>query len=626
MAQIVTPESQFTIVDNSAITTSTTTVTYNGPVFLIASAAPKGPEEMTVVPASTKGIKFFTKYGIKPSFAKYGQALLTAGILAQDEAKLIFKRIVAADATLANLVIYAQITSSSTQKTNSDGYLVYTDSAGNETIIADGNTAVMEKKYKVKYTGKSFSDVTSIKGLSTLVKSTLDETNMIYPLFVITDNGRGISNKKIRICSNSTASKKLSYMKYYLEVIENSTILETLNFTSNPDISEYEKNMSIQTVISQYSDQIKCELFESYWELMSEKLSTLQSNYTYDELMNLDLFNCKDRTGVSLTDISLDNSTGYANLSYTYGLSLDNGSNGSFGTYPINSDDYANELVNFFNGNLTTDIYDIDNFKIDIIPDANYPISVKKAITSLCDVRIDPYFLRDMCILDTTYSDIISNGEDFLENSNNSMYSGTYPLFYDIIDPFSNKQITVTSILELCELLIPHFVNGRSRPFAGSMYGIKFSRWIEGTENFRPINLPDVKQKDNFIEYRLNYATKYDEGNFIQDTQITSQIDYTQATFMNNILLIQKVIKDIRTVAPSIRYSFLDKADLADYQDTVTTKVLNKVSSLFDLIELVYIEDTTAKQNKIYQAALNVVFKDFVQQEQFTIYLNNSNS
>ena len=93
MAQIVTPESQFTIVDNSAITTSTTTVTYNGPVFLIASAAPKGPEEMTVVPASTKGIKFFTKYGIKPSFAKYGQALLTAGILAQDEAKLIFKRI-----------------------------------------------------------------------------------------------------------------------------------------------------------------------------------------------------------------------------------------------------------------------------------------------------------------------------------------------------------------------------------------------------------------------------------------------------------------------------------------------------------------------------------------------------
>jgi len=624
-AKIVTPESKISIKDNSASKTIETTVAYDGPVFLIAAPSSKGIEDMQVIEPSTEGITFFNKYGKKPSFVKYGQELLTAAILAQKEAKIIFKRIVAPNSTLANIVIYGQIITSQVQKTNTDGYSLFVDTlTGEETIISEGNKPLMDTIVKLKYTGKSFSNIKNIKELSTIVKSTLDEENKIYPLFVIVDNGRGESLKRIRISSDYTVSKRLSYMKYSLEVIESSEVLETLNFTSNADIEEYEKNMSIKTVITQYSEQIKCDLFESYWEMMAEELSKL-TGLDFEYLMNVDLFNCKDRTGVPLTGLSLDKSTGYANLSYAFGLTLDNGTNGSFGSFPINTDSYKDELVKFFTGQLTTDIYDIDNFKIDLIPDAAYPLPVKKAITNLVSFRLDPFYFRDMGILDNTnYSDIIGEGETYLSNDQNTMFSATYPLYYDIIDPFSKKQITVTSVLELCENALVHFKNSRSCPFAGLKFGIKFPRCILGTENFRPINLPEVKQRDNFIDIRLNYAVKYDEV-LVQDTEITSYDDITEASYISNIFNLQKVIKDIRTLCPSTRYTFIEEKDLEDYQETIENRVLSKNRANFVKLELVYLQDATAKQNKVFLAALNVEFKDFVAQEQFQIYLTNGN-
>lgn len=622
--KIVTPETKISIIDNSAVKSIDTTVPYDGPVFLIAAASAKGPEDMTVIEPSEKGELFFKKYGRKPSFVKYGQELLTAGILSEQGAKIIFKRMVAEDSTLANLVIYVQIIEVKTQRTNDDGYLLYTDSiSGEETVIAEGNEALMDVSYKLKYTGKSFKNVKNIKELSTIVKATLDEKLMVYPLFLITDNGRGASVKRIRISSDYVSSKRISYMKYNLEIIENSESIETLTFTSNPDIEEYNENMSIKTVITQYSEQIKCELFESYWEMMAEKLSEL-TGLDFDYLMNVDLFNCKTRTGEKLEKISIDTSTGYINLSYAFGLKLDNGSNGSFGPYPINTEEYKDELVKFFTGKLTTDIYDIDNFKIDLIPDSAYPIEVKKVITSLCEFRIDPFYLRDMCIGDSNYTDILSEGANYLENDLSSMFSATYALYYDIIDPYSKKQITVTSILELCERAITHFKNGRSCPFAGLKFNMVFKRCIPGTESFRPINLPDVAQRDNFIDNRINYAVKYDEV-LVQDTQITSYNEVTEASYISNIFNLQNVIKEIRTLCPATRYSFIEEEDLESYQDTINDRIISKHKSEFDVLELIYLQDKTAKQNKVFLAALNVEFKDFDMQEQFKIYLTNGN-
>lgn len=634
-AKLPNTDTLFNIIDLSNVEASDTAPVYDGPTFFIPIISPKGPEELKKVPVSKKGKTFFNLYCKKEniSFNKYGQSLLTAAILAEDEAELIIKRIVAEDATLANSVVYGQIIVSEIQETDEDGYLLYITPDGIKTVVAEGNEPLMVKQCKLRITVKSFPNIKTIKALTNIVKSTLDEDNMIYPLFIITDNGRGVSNKKFRISADLTSSKRLDYMKYNLEVFEadksSNERIELLTFASNPNKVENKSNLSIKTVITTYSDQIKCELFESYQDLMVEKLSEL-TGYDESYFKNNDLYNCKDKQGNNMPCLTLDTSEGYANLAYITGLSLDNGTNGNFGSIPINSEYFEQELLKLF-ADESSDrrIYDIDHFKIDIIPDCNFPIAVKSRITEYAEYT-KCFFLRDMGTDLETYSDIIEMGKEFLDhdsnNPNSSRTSATYPLYYDIIDPYSLKQITVTSTLELAELAINHFSNGKSCPFAGEKFNMVFKRYIPGTESFIPLDTPTMKQTEEFAEYRLNYAITNSDDKLVQMLQVTSQDIVSEASHIGNMFGILNIIKEIRKIAPSIKYAFIDtEEDLKNYTDIIEQRVLDKHRSEFSELSLVYLDDPTEKQNKTFRAAINVKCKQFSQREIFDIYINKPN-
>lgn len=615
------PTSIFEIIDKSDIPVINESETIQ-PLFMLGFSSEKGPEDLRII----KGNTFNKLYGDDISFAKHGQPLLQAALIASKGGTILGKRVVADDATLANMVVIAKVKTKNVQKINALGQPLYykdkqkkeeTTEKGeedslNEKVMVD--VAYIEYECKSILKAKNLQDIESAIGKDPELQDKEDGT-FIYPLFIISDNGRGISNKRFRISPDYTTSKYADYMTYVFSVIEKNKTIESFTFTMNPDVIEAGVNRAIDNVIKTSSNQLVAKLFEANLYAFIEKVADLSKN-SIDYCVNNDLLFGRDRKGNYAPNIrvNLDEKEKGANLSYTYGINLQNGTNGNFGNAPFGTEQYEEQLVKLFNGTFTNEIYDVDNYKIDLIVDANYPNKVKRAIESFADFREDFMYIRDMGLKVKNIDEIMN---DNLENSA-SRYCATYHTSYDIIDPYTKKQISVTIGYSLSRLLMDHFKNGRNRPLAGQLYNMTIPEAIEGTVNFLPKITPSYDHKDALYAARINYASYFD-GVLTLETLFTSQEKDTQFSYINNVLAIQEVIKAVRTRCPKTRYSFIDGEDLEKYKEDVES-VLNKFTNNFLQLKMVYTKDESMLSNKIYYASLQVKFRNFVQTEHFKIY------
>lgn len=607
------PTSIFEIIDNSDSPAIAATETVQ-PLFMLGFSSEKGPEDLRLV----KGSIFNKLYGDDISFAKHGQPLLQAALIASNGGTILAKRVVAEDSTLANIAVIAKVKSKEVQKTNALGEPLYTDSdTEQETTESDGNTPIMITVADIVYECKSVENAKNLETIKTAIERDTDlegtlNSTFVYPLFILADNGRGVSNKRFKISPDYNTSKYADYMTYVFSTIEKNKTVESFTFTMNPDVIEAGANKAIDNVIKTSSNQLVAKLFEANLYAFIEKVAEISKN-TVEYCVNNDLLFGRDKRGNLMPSVNVDLDGG-ANLSYSYGINLENGTNGEFGTAPFGTEAYKQQLVELFNGTFSNEIYDVDNYKIDLIVDANYPDDVKRAIESFADFREDLVYIRDMGLGVKTIDEIIAN------NAQNtaSKYCATYHTSYDIIDPYTKKQIGVTIGYSLTRLLIDHFKNGRNRPLAGQLYNMVIPEAIEGTVNFLPKVTPAYDQKETLYEARINYASYFD-GVLTLETLFTSQEKDSQFSYINNVLAIQEVVKAIRTRCPKTRYSFIDGEDLEKYKEDVET-VLNKYSNNFLQLKMVYTKDEAMLSNKIFYASLQVQFRNFVQTEYFKIY------
>lgn len=607
------PTSIFEIIDNSDSPAIAATETVQ-PLFMLGFSSEKGPEDLRLV----KGSIFNKLYGDDISFAKHGQPLLQAALIASNGGTILAKRVVAEDSTLANIAVIAKVKSKEVQKTNALGEPLYTDSdTEQETTESDGNTPIMITVADIVYECKSVENAKNLETIKTTIERDTDlegtlNSTFVYPLFILADNGRGVSNKRFKISPDYNTSKYADYMTYVFSTIEKNKTVESFTFTMNPDVIEAGANKAIDNVIKTSSNQLVAKLFEANLYAFIEKVAEISKN-TVEYCVNNDLLFGRDKRGNLMPSVNVDLDGG-ANLSYSYGINLENGTNGEFGTAPFGTEAYKQQLVELFNGTFSNEIYDVDNYKIDLIVDANYPDDVKRAIESFADFREDLVYIRDMGLGVKTIDEIIAN------NAQNtaSKYCATYHTSYDIIDPYTKKQIGVTIGYSLTRLLIDHFKNGRNRPLAGQLYNMVIPEAIEGTVNFLPKVTPAYDQKETLYEARINYASYFD-GVLTLETLFTSQEKDSQFSYINNVLAIQEVVKAIRTRCPKTRYSFIDGEDLEKYKEDVET-VLNKYSNNFLQLKMVYTKDEAMLSNKIFYASLQVQFRNFVQTEYFKIY------
>ena len=707
---------RFDVIDKSHIPPLPIAQTSYKPLFYCSAPTQKGREDIQVF----EGKAFYSNFGNDISFIKYGQPLLQTARIINAGGRVMFKRIVAKDAILANSSIVARVHQEYSQKTNAAGTPLYKDATtGKETIIADGNEPIMITKAKIKFelvsyapngrtinqtvntttrtvdytdtdtgvtttytvdsenraidpsTGVENADVTALiaNGTLTVVENTTTTTEtvadpsiqdytafdidtiaekfygenstflspdkdfesdegVLYPLFTLTDIGRGVSAKRWNIIPDYRTSKAKKIMQYAFQIIEEDKLSEKFSFALDPDtVDPFNGNhIDLRTQIDGKSDQVRIKYFPDAIVALYDDLSTIMKDsegervYTADALKTEDILFGYTKKKEYIPYLTYDTTS--EDLALPYGLTIDNGSNGIFGDNPQSAEAAAElheQYLNAYIGDVdhNSEIYDLNTYQIDIIPDANYPLDVKLAIQDLVNFREDCVAMIDMGTDLTTLDEILLNANVIVPQDYRTRYTYLTFLAYDIIDPYTNRQITVTAMYDLVAKAVPHFANGRSRAFAGIKYDIILESAIRGTENFTPKIVPGVNQNEILDDARINYAS-WLSGRLVMETGYSTNDEYTQLSYINNVFNLQDLIKAIRVRCPIIRYTFMDKEGLKEYQEDVMA-IIDKYADKYMSIDFHYIEDKVMEQNHIYYAAIEVRFKNFIQSEWFRI-------
>lgn len=581
------------------------------PLILTAFSSDKGPEDIRTI----SGEDFYKLYGYDISFERHGQPLIQAAYAIDNGAQLLCKRVVASDATLANAAIIAKVKSVSKQKTNSEGEPLYKTSTGEETTEASNNTAIMINTVDITYTCET---VENIKTLAEAVKAMESKINVegsddtfTYPLFIVTDNGRGASKKRFRIAPDYSVSKNLKFMLYYLHAIgDYDKDSESMRFCVDEDKIYNNESMSYTEKCKNLA-QLRGASIPGVLAQFIAKISEI-TGVSEDELHANDILFGRNIKGNKINYINVTEDS--LNLASEVGFELKSGKNGKFEDAPFETEEYKTQLINFFNGKFDDSIFDVDRYKPEICLDANYPVEVKNAIVDLVNFREDFFFFRDLGLENDTYDTIIYAADQLTKTK----FAADYIQTYEVIDPFSKKHIKVTFTYGMARTLINHLKNNRNSPVCGIQFNHIFTEAIEGTLNFAPKFTPTEDQKDKLDDLRLNYAS-YLNDELTLETEYTSQPEFTQLSYINNILSIQEVIRDVRNRCPRYRYQFITNDDLETYKNNVES-IIKQYASSFATLEFEYTQDDVMVQNKIFNASIKCTFKNFVQTEIFDIY------
>lgn len=462
------------------------------------------------------------------------------------------------------------------------------------------------------------------------------EDAKIFPLWIIYDIGRGTSKKRFRITANHQLSKtQANYFMYDIDVIESNHSFDSIHFVLDPTVTSNDSNISLQYQVNNYSTQIRGYQYnDDILDFMDIMIAA--TGLSEADAIGCDLLFGTNKKGQSIAGINVD-TVGGVDLTIATGQLLQNGDNGFFGEAPWGHEQYGPLVAKAFAGYVIdevtgeasiltqsdevydTRIYDVDRYKIDMVFDANYPTIVKRAIEQLVSFREDFMYMRDLGTECNTIDLIELADFDNLK----SRFCASYCTYYDIIDPYSRKQITVTMTYSLAKIMVQNLNNGRNLPIAGILYNYIITDAIRNTVAFTPAICPGLNQKEGLYDLRINYAT-YIDDDLVVESLYTSQERYTQCSFANNVIAVQEVIKRIRTRCPAIRYSFIDGDDLSEYKAKVE-EIIAPYRPNFKTLALEYMQDAYYTENKIFYATLVVQFRDFVQTEYFKVVALGSN-
>lgn len=584
------------------------------PLFFYIFSSDKGSEKLAEYTASD----FKAMFGTKADYFKYGQPLIQAHATLNAGGRVLAQRIVADDATLGNLIISASVESEERNKTNANGEQIYIDEDGTETTEPTDTPAKITVAV-VKYTASTMESAKTFEAVVDEARKTASDS--VFPLFVITDNGRGVSQKAVKIVPDYDVSKTLSYMLYRIQDIEGTTVVESKRFSVDPDainvVNNQTKNMALtKNTTVQFQTQYIDTGIDAYIEKLAE-ITGYETSYLYanDVLFGTTV---KGATinGIEFADDSI-------NLQHETGLALQSGSNGVFGDAPFPGetpkDEWTAKAKSFLDGNVTDEIWDYDLHKVDFCVDANYPDAVKQSISYLANWREDFFYFRDMGLDIYSIADIQAKLDSPYWSQ--SPYIGDYMTVYDTIDINTRKQIPVTMTHGLAPLLVNHYMNNAAAPIAGEFNNFVITEAVKDTIRFTPRISPSVDQKTIIEDLRVNYANYSSDGLLTIQSTYTSQDHWGPLSYSSNVIITQMCIKDIRRYTPKIRFMLMGTSpDFTKYKELIEDNVLSNYKKFFQQIQLEYTRDDEMIAAKVFNASLLCWYQNFPKGEIFDVF------
>ena len=606
------PGSTFNIIDNSGITQNADIASnVYKPLFLTVGSFDKGIEGFNRV----YGQEFYDIYGSKMYFSKHGQNAIQAKKLIDAGAELLIYRVCAEDATLANIVLIAKVTASEVQKTDSEGHPIYLDENGNETTEVTDNP-VMIGTAKVKWETASIAGCKTFDDVKKAIEDLTDASTGTFPVAFFTDNGRGASAKAIRLIPDYTTSRSIGKTFYSAVVYEGTTQIEAATVTLNPGVIYGNQAYAISNdSLKQLNGMVIDEVYDAYINFLAEAL-----NMSAEDLANYDVIYGYTFNGASIPNFTVDAEG--VDLNTDFGILLAEGDNGEFGDAPVGTQAWTEAIRAVFAGEVSDEIYDVDTHQVAAVLDANFPNVIKEAIAKLATFRKDFMFFRDLGTGLTTYTEIY---DAYRQIETHDKFSAPFATSYMVKDPVTLRNIEVTMTYDMAAPLVNMFLTGTaSSPVAGIVNGFVLRDAIKGTVNFTPVVTPIVDQKQAMDDLRLNYAIFQGDQCVVQ-TEYTSQDDYTELSFINNVINVQEVIRAIRTECPKNRFKLIDGYDMSEYAKKVQN-VISNFTSAFYSIKFNYTQDKLRASQKIFYATLEVAFNQWEQAELFDIYVLNINN
>lgn len=483
----------------------------------------------------------------------------------------------------------------------------------------------------------------------------------VYPIMTVAELGRGTSKKSFSITPENAISKNLSFMYYTLNIIEDGATIETIRFAMKPDTIYNGKCIDLNMVASTDLAFSQIHAYEDSITAFIKALAMASANADEAELGMNDFIFGTLRKGTAYPNIAIAEYSSLVDSLSTIDLRSDPSADGSFGSTPAldKHDEITKKLVAFFSDtpisasvgeytalDTTDDIYDLDTYQIDAVFDANYDIRVKEEIANLANYRGDFMYFRDhgdQALPDgenvTSYVDVAARIDgtyyqkaDTVEPDKaagvmdadwvlpKSTYVCDWVQSYSVINPYDLKEIDVTINYDISRMMISHILNQVNVPFAGKRNNAIITSIIKDTINYKPRVTPNVNEKEELEDIKCNFASYY-KNDFTIETLWTSQEDYTQLSFINNVMAVQRVIKALRVHFPSIRYQFITSTDDLTAYTTNINEFLSSYTNMFAELRFEYIQDSVAAANKIYRAALYFRFNDFAQGEQIDAYM-----
>lgn len=249
------------------------------------------------------------------------------------------------------------------------------------------------------------------------------------------------------------------------------------------------------------------------------------------------------------------------------GVPLNSGSDGSFGD---DVDEATREealeaaYLAAFQGEYDKTISSKRRAPVDIILDANYSTTIKRAMVSLavnrndCVVHLDTNLINNVEDLDTWYTQI----------SDLNRYQVSYDAhMFKTSDPITGKIIPVTITLWLAQKYPTHYnVYGNQTPLAGEEYGVLSG--YQRNSILPVIDADDLEVKEHlYADLHINYVECLEENVFIRGTQQTSQNYWSDLSEENNVLVLYEIKRKIERLATSNRYKWAEPDNLRLFQE-----------------------------------------------------------
>jgi hypothetical protein len=272
-----------------------------------------------------------------------------------------------------------------------------------------------------------------------------------------------------------------------------------------------------------------------------------------------------------------------------------------------------NLLINAYTGIIDPSIADKRQWQFDVLLDSNLPVEVKNAMVTLASqIRQDCVFLAD-----TGFTANPQQAIDFRVNQFpvSTFYTSIFSQDFVVYDQYSGMDCKVTAPYFLSDKVpTVHRDFGRHFPIAGTRRGM-----ISGHKSMSWN--PSEAWKEQLYKRQINYFFKDPRRGTQLDSQLTSQMQTSALSNLNNIFTLLKIRRDVEFMAEDYKFEFT--GSYSTFQSELNGYLANYITSgaCKSISGIVYASDYD-KQNKLVRVRINLSFTDIIERVAIEIVVN----